>query len=80
MCVVVSCILDARLHLPVNVGAPSGVTQEEWLLYTGVFFLSFVFSSLPSFCGARLLFLIATGVQRSLSLVDREVDCRIPTT
>ena len=43
-------------------------------------FISFVFVSPPSFCGACLFFLIARRVQHSLSLVDREVECCVPAT
>ena len=57
-CVVIPSILDVRL-----VDAPAGVTQKEG--YTGFFHL-------PS--AVLALFFIARRIQRSLSLVDCEVE------
>ena len=56
-------ILDVRL-----VGAPAGVTQEEG--YTG-------FLRLPSAVLASIF--LGRRIQPSLSLVDREVEFRVPT-
>ena len=50
VCVVVPSILSAGFHLW---GAPAGVTQEEGQ-HAGDFYVLFVFSSPPSFCGACL--------------------------
>ena len=63
VCVVISFILDVRL-----VDAPAGVTQEEG--HTGFLHLSFA---------VLALIFIASRIQPSLSLVEREVEVSVPT-
>ena len=61
--VVIPFILDVRLE-----DAPAGVTQEEGHKD---------FLHLPP--AMLALFFIARRIQSSLSLVDREVECCVPT-
>ena len=62
-CAVIPFILDVRL-----VDAPAGVTQKED--HTG-------FLHLP--CAVLDLIFKARSIQQPLSLVDREVECCVPT-
>ena len=63
VCVIIPFILDLRL-----VDAPAGVTQEGG--HTG-------FLHLP--CAVLASIFIARRIQPFLSLVDREVECCVPT-
>ena len=63
VCVVIPFILDVR-----HVDTPAGVTQEE--CHTGLLHL-------PS--AVLALIFLARRIQSFLSLVDREVEFRIPT-
>ena len=74
MCVVVSAMLGAGLHLSVYVGAPGGVIQEE-AQHTGLHGVFFALVlDLPFLCGACLFFYREKGSAVSCSLIDREVE------
>lgn len=75
VCVAILSPLDASLHLPVYVAHRPGIFRKNAV--TGMFCFLFCSSTQPPFCGACL---VAEGDQRSLSLVDGEVDLHVLTT
>lgn len=77
-CVALPFIPDARLHTLVYLGVAAEITQEKGQPSDCSSFISFFAFQIPPLVLA-FFFLIAR-VQRSLSLMNREVDLCVPTT